>query len=62
MKTSWTSSLGVSVIVALPDGETEPSLAYCRPWLRVWALPVLPVSWSFAHWMELSPSWVVEEL
>src|SRR5215207_1903966 len=31
------------------------------PWLRVWALPVLPVSWSFEHWMELSPSWVDEE-
>src|ERR687894_9139 len=31
------------------------------PWLRLWALPVLPVSWSFTHWMELSPSWVDEE-
>src|SRR5918995_2467746 len=31
------------------------------PWLRVWALPVLPVSWSLEHWMELSPSWVDEE-
>src|SRR5918995_3850902 len=31
------------------------------PWLRVWALPVLPVSWSFTHWMELSPSWVDED-
>src|SRR5918993_3607966 len=30
------------------------------PWLRLWALPVLPVSWSFEHWMELSPSWVDE--
>src|SRR5918999_4089398 len=30
------------------------------PWLRVWALPVLPVSWSLEHWMELSPSWVDE--
>src|ERR671911_2380819 len=31
------------------------------PWLRVWALPVLPVSWSLEHWMELLPSWVDEE-
>src|ERR671911_2845063 len=30
------------------------------PWLRVWALPVLPVSWSLEHWMELLPSWVDE--
>src|ERR687890_1889569 len=31
------------------------------PWLRLWALPVLPVSWSLEHWMELLPSWVDEE-
>src|ERR687898_617531 len=31
------------------------------PWLRVWALPVLPVSWSFTHQMELSPDWVCSE-
>ena len=45
------------MISALPDGLGLPSEAYWIAWFWVCALPVLPVSWSFTHWMELSPVW-----